>query len=425
MFSLVLIAVVFLTIMAGIPITFALGLVSLVGLLVKGLPPFVLVQRLFTAIDSFPLVAIPLFILAGSLMSEGGVSRRLVRLADALIGHLPGGLALVVIVATAFLSAVTGSAIAATAAIGGIMIPALVSQGYNPCFSAALVASAGTMGPIIPPSIPLVIYGVITSTSIAKLFLGGFIPGMLMAVALAVPAYVTSRNRGYRGRETRASIREVLDAMKDAFLPLLSPIIIIGGILGGFFTATESAVVAAAFTFLLGTFVYRELKLSSLPKILRDTALSTGTVLVVLGTASVFTWFLTVQQVPKVMTDFLMTVSQSKAILLLLINLILLFAGTFIDTISAITIFTPLFYPVAMKFGVDPVHFGMIIAVNLTIGMITPPLGVCLFTAANIAGVTLSDMLRDLWPLLAALLVVLVIVTYMPGVTLFLPRLFP
>jgi len=425
MFSAVLIVIVFLTIMLGVPITFALGLVSLAGLLIKGLPPIVLVQRLFTAVDSFPLVAIPLFILAGALMSEGGVSRRLVRLADALVGHLPGGLAMVVIVATAFLSAVTGSAIAAAAAIGGIMIPALTSQGYSPRFSAALVASAGTMGPIIPPSIPLVIYGVITGTSIAKLFLSGFVPGILMAIALSVPAYFTSVKCGYRGRATKASLREVLDALKDAFLPLLSPIIIIGGILGGFFTATESAVVAAAFTFVLGFFFYRELKLSDLPRVFRDTAVSTGTVLIVLGTASVFTWFLTVQQAPKAITEFLMSVSQSKLVLLMLINVILLFVGTFIDTISALTIFTPLFYPVALRFGVDPIHLGMIIAVNLTIGMITPPLGVCLFVSSNIAKVTLSEMLNDLKPLLLALLVVLVLVTYIPEITLFLPKLFP
>lgn len=415
----VLIIVLFLLFFLGVPITFALGAVSLLGLLVTGTPLTVLVQRMFTGLDSFPLVAVPLFILAGGLMSVGGISKRLVDFAQMLVGHFTAGLAMVSVVAAMFFSAVTGSAIADTAAIGGLMIPAMVRQGYDRRFSAALLAS----GPIIPPSIPMVLYGVMASTSIAELFMGGVVPGVMMGLALMVISYYVGRKRGYRGRARLAAPREILIGFKDAVLAMLMPLIIIGGILSGVFTATESGVIAVVYALILGMFVYRELKLSDLPKILLDTAVTTGTVLIVIGTASLFTWFLTIQQIPQSLAQSIVSFTSNKYLILLLINVILLIVGTFIDTISALTIFTPLFLPIILAAGINPVHFGVIMAVNLTIGMVTPPLGVCLFVSSGIAKVSLREMMGDLWPQLVALVLVLAISTYVPNVVMFLPNL--
>ncbi|MCL5045456.1 MAG: TRAP transporter large permease, partial [Actinobacteria bacterium] len=335
----VLILVVFLLFILGVPITFALGAVSLLGLLITGTPLTVLVQRMFTGLDSFPLVAVPLFILAGGLMSVGGISRRLVDFAQMLVGHFTAGLAMVSVVAAMFFSAVTGSAIADTAAIGGLMIPAMIEEGYDRRFSAALLASAGSIGPIIPPSIPMVLYGVMASASIAELFMGGVVPGVMMGLALMAISYYVGRKRGYRGRARLATPREILRGLQDAVLAMLMPLIIIGGILGGVFTATESGVIAVVYALILGMFVYRELKLSDLPKILLDTAVTTGTVLIVIGTASLFTWFLTIQQIPQSLAQSIVSFTSNKYLILLLINVILLIVGTFIDTISALTIF--------------------------------------------------------------------------------------
>lgn len=420
-----LILLLFALFLAGIPITFALGLTSLVGLLLKGIPLLVLVQKLWTGVDSFSLVAVPLFIMAGSLMSYGGISRRLVEFAQMLVGHWTAGLAMVSIVGCMFFAAVSGSAIADAAAIGGLLIPAMVAQGYDRRFAATLVASAGTIGPIIPPSIPMVLYGVMAGASIAKLFAAGFIPGVLMGVGLALYAYSVGKQRGYRGRETRATLREVRVGLKDAVLPLATPLIIIGGILSGAFTATESGVIAVVYALILGIFVYRELKWSDLPQIIRETGLTTATVLFVIGTASLFTWLLTVNQVPQQLTRLIVSLNAGKVLVLLMVNIVLLVVGTFIDTISALTIFTPLFLPLVTAIGVDPVHFGVILAVNLTIGMITPPLGVVLFVTSGIAKVSIREMLPDLAPQVAVLLGVLAVITYWADLVMWLPNLLP
>jgi len=418
-----LILLLFVLFFAGVPITFSLGLTALLGLLLKGIPPLVMVQKLWTGVDSFSLVAVPLFILAGNLMSQGGISRRLVDFAQTLLGHWTAGLAMVGIVACMFFAAVTGSAIADAAAIGALLIPAMVEQGYDRPFAASLVASAGTIGPIIPPSIPMVLYGVMASTSIAKLFAGGFIPGVLMGLGLAIYAYVVGKKRGYRGREKRASVREVAVGFKDALLALAMPVIIIGGILSGAFTATESGVVAVVYALVIGLVVYKELTWSDLARILRETGLTTATVLFVIGNAALFTWLLTVDQVPQQLTQFIIGLQGGKALVLLIVNLVLLFVGTFIDTISALTIFTPLFLPIVKAVGIDPVHFGVILAVNLTIGMVTPPLGVVIFVTSRIAKVTLREMLPDLLPQISVLIAVLVLITYWPSLVMWLPNL--
>lgn len=419
-----IILILFLVFLIGLPIAFSLGIVSTGQILLNGFPPLVVVQRMFTGADSIALTAIPLFILSGGLMLRGGMSKRIVDFADNLMGHLPSGLAMVSILACMFFAAITGSAIAATAAIGGIMIPVMVERGYHRTFCAPLLACGGSIGPIIPPSIPLLVYGVMANVSVARLFIGGFLPGILMGLGLMVFVYFVGKKRHYIGREKRASLREVLSAGKSALLALLMPIIIIGGIMSGYFTPTESATIAVFYSLIVGMFFYRELTLNDVWLALVDSAKATGQVLVVVAFASLFTWVITVNNIPQAVTAFLSSIVGNKFVLLLIINVILLIAGTFIDTTSAVVIFTPLFLPLVQSFGVDLVHFGLIMAVNLTIGMCTPPLGVCLFVSGSIAKIPLKAQFKDLVPMLLVLIAVLLIVTYIPQITLFLPNLF-
>ena len=417
------IVLLFILFLIGIPICFSLGLVSVFGMVQGATPMIVVIQRLFTGADSTALIAIPLFILAGGLMVQGGISNRIVSFADALIGHFPSGLALVSILACMFFAAITGSAIAATAAIGGIMIPIMREKNYEDTFSAPLIACGGSIGPIIPPSIPLLLYGTMANVSVGKLFIGGFIPGIIMGAGLMLYSYMVGKKRRYVGREKRASREEILKTGKDALLALIMPIIIIGGILSGIFTATESGAIACAYAIIIGGFVYKELKWKNMFSLLVDCAKSTGQVLVVVACASLFTWVITVAQVPQTVSALLSESIHSSVLLLLIINIILLIAGTFIDTTSALVIFTPLFLPLVQAMGIDLIHFGLVMAVNLTIGMCTPPLGVCRFVSGSIAKVSLKDQMRDLVPMLGVLLVVLMIITYIPQTVTFLPEL--
>lgn len=416
-----LIPVLFLLFLAGIPITFSLGVVGLLGLLLTGMPLVVVVQKLWTAVDTFPLVAVPLFILAGDIMSVGGITRRLVAFAEALVGHMTSGLAMVAVVGCMFFAAVSGSAIADAAAIGGLLIPAMVANRYHAPFSASLVAAAGTIGPIIPPSIPMVLYGVMTNTSIAKLFAAGAVPGIMMGLGLMAYAYYVGRRRNYVGRATRAGLGEIGRGFLDALLAMLMPMIIIGGIISGVFTPTESGVVAVVYALVLGLFVYRELSWRQIPTLLYQTGLMTGKILFILGTASVFSWLLTVEGIPQQLTTAISSLHAGRVLMLLIINVVLLIVGTFIDTISALVIFTPLLLPLAASVGVDPIHFGVIVAVNLTIGMITPPVGVCLFVTSGIARVSIREMMPDLAPMIVVLTVVLAMITYWADLVMWLP----
>nr|WP_312579915.1 TRAP transporter large permease [Sedimentibacter sp.] len=413
----------FIAFIIGTPIAFSLGLVSLGGVVISGFPPMVIIQRMFTGADSIALIAIPLFMFAGELMFQGGMSKRLVNFADTLIGHFPSGLAMVSILACMFFAAITGSAIAATAAIGGIMIPLMKEKGYENTFSAPLLACGGSIGPIIPPSIPLLLYGVMANVSVGKLFIGGFVPGILMGLGLMIYSYCVGKKRNYKGRETKAPTGEILKSAKDAFLALLMPVIIIGGIMSGKFTATESGAIAVFYAIVVGMFVYRELKMENMFQVLVNCAKSTGQVLIVVAFASLFTWIITVNQIPQQISAYLSSAISSKIVLLLVINVILLIAGTFIDTTSALVIFAPLFIPLVQAFDVDLIHFGLIMAVNLTIGMCTPPLGVCLFVSGSIAKVSLKEQMRDLLPMVGILIIILLIITYIPQTVLFLPNL--
>ena len=406
----------------GVPIAFSLGAVTLTGLLGTGLPMQVTVQQMIGGVDNFAFIAIPLFILAGNLMAVGGISKRITDFSESLVGHWPGGLGMVAIVASMIFAAVTGSAIAATAAIGALLISEMLSKGYSAPYAASLVATSGSIGPIIPPSIPLVVYGVIVSSSIAKLFMGGMIPGLLMGFFLMLANWLISRRRGYVGRAKRASFKELRQGFKDALLALIMPVIIVGGIVGGVFTPTESASVAVAYSLVLGGLVYRELSWKSIWEAFVSAAVTNGVILTVLMTARMFIWFMTVQMIPQSIAAALLSVIHTKWGALLVMNVILLIAGTFIDTTSAITIFVPLFLPLVKTFGIDLVHFGVVVAVNLTIGMCTPPLGVCLFVSCEIAKTSLREMFKDLMIMLIPLLAVLLLTTYVPSLVLWLPN---
>ena len=408
----------------GVPIAVALGLAAVIAIL-TGLNSSLIVtaQSMFNGINSFPLMAIPFFILAGNMMGEGGISKKLVTFVNLIFSRITGGLAMVAILTCMLFAAISGSGPATVAAIGGIMIPIMREKNYEDTFSAPLIACGGSIGPIIPPSIPLLLYGTMANVSVGKLFIGGFIPGIIMGVGLMIYSYFVGKKRHYVGREKKASREEILRTGKDALLALIMPIIIIGGILSGIFTATESGAIACAYAIIIGGLVYKELKLENMFSLFVDCAKSTGQVLVVVACASLFTWVITVAQVPQTVSALLSDSIHSRVILLLVINIILLIAGTFIDTTSALVIFTPLFLPLVQAMGIDLIHFGLVMAVNLTIGMCTPPLGVCLFVAGSIAKVSLKEQMKDLLPMLGVLLVVLLIITYIPQTVTFLPNL--
>lgn len=413
----------FLTFLAsGIPIAFVLGLTSLVGLLYSGGVPLLLIpKQMFSGTDSFPLLAVPFFILAGNLMNIGGITQRLIRFCNILIGFVRGGLALVNVVASMFFAGITGAAVADTSALGSILIPAMERERYDRDFSAAVTAASSTVGPIIPPSIPMVILGTVGELSIGALFLAGVIPGILVGLSLMGVAYVISCKRHYP-KEGRKSLREFLHGLKDAFFALLMPALILGGILGGIFTPTEAAVVAVVYAFLVSGLVYRELRWKDLPKVLIDSMVTTSLIMFVIANSAILGWILANHQIPQAIAQIFLSITNDPWFLLLLINLLLLFVGTFMETTASLIILTPILLPLAVKVGIDPIHFGLVMVLNLVIGLITPPLGVCLFIACSIAKITLEQIVRAIFPFLIAAIGVLFLVTYVPDLALWLPR---
>lgn len=408
----------------GLPIAVVLGLSSIVALVTcTKIPLMVVAQRMFTATDSFPLMAIPFFMMAGALMETGGISRRLINLANKIVGSLPGGLALVGIVTCMFFAAISGSGPATVAAIGSIMIPAMVDAGYDLGFAAAVMAAAGAIGVIIPPSIPMVTYGVVGGVSIGSIFLGGFGSGIVVGLSLMIVAYVISKKRGYRGIEKRISLVGLLTAVKDAFWALLMPVIILGGIYGGVFTPTEAAAVAVVYGFVVGFFIYRELKIKDLPKIFVNTAVSTSVVMFIIATAQVFGWILASQRIPEAIAQWFISLSSNPNVILLLINILLLIVGCLMETNAAIIILAPIFIPLMIKIGVDPIFFGIVMVANLAIGMITPPLGVNLFVACGIGKLSLERISKAVVPFILAMVTALMLITYIPDISMFLPRI--
>lgn len=403
----------------SVPIGIALGLATLATIMFSGsLPLEFLAKELVTSVDSFPLMAVPFFILAGEIMGKGGISERLFSVANAMVGNKTGGFAIATIITCMFFAAISGSGPATVAAIGGIMIPAMVRQGYDKKFAAAVVAAAGSIGVIIPPSIPMVMYGVTGNVSIGDLFISGIVPGILVGLAMIVWAWYYSKKMGYKGLDEKTSFKKILKASWDAKWAILIPVIILGGIYGGIFTPTEAAVVAVVYGLFAATVLYRELKIKDLPKVIYDSALTTATVLIIVGAANAFGRLLTIEQIPNQIAGWLMSISTNPTVIILLITVLLLIVGMFMDTLAAIIILTPILLPIVVQIGYDPVHFGILMVVNLAIGFFTPPVGVNLFVASGISGVPMEKLSKAVIPFLVAMLITLLFVTFVPQISL-------
>lgn len=420
----ILFGVFFFALIIGVPIAFSLALAALALLWQMDiLVPELIVQRMFDGIDSFPMMAIPFFMLAGALMDTGGISIRLVRFSNVLVGWISGGLAHVAVMASIFFAGISGSAVADTTAIGSTLIPIMKRRQFDPDFSASVVAAAGVIGPIIPPSIPMVLYGVIAGQSIGQLFLGGVVPGLIMGLGLMIMIFIFAKRRGYPCEEVDLSFKTLVRTTTEASGALIMPIIIVGGILGGVFTATEAAVVAAVYAFFIGKFVYRELTWKGLPEIVFRAGLNTGMILIIVGVANLVGFILAAEQIPLALAEWFQETITSQALVLLIINIALLVIGCFIDGGSAMIIFAPVLLPVITQFGIDPIFFGVLMTVNLMIGTVTPPVGLSLYIAGGIAKISLEQISRAIAPFLLLEVVVLLLITYVPDLVLFLPRL--
>lgn len=403
----------------NVPIAVALGLSSIIIFGISNdIPLLILPQKMFAALDSFPLMAAPFFILAGKLMEHGGISHRLVDFAKSLVGSLKGGLAHVSILSCMLFAALSGSASATTAAVGAILISSMVKAGYDRNFSAAIQAAGGTTGIIIPPSVPLVLYGVSAGTSISELFIAGILPGILIGLSLMLVAYIISYIKGYGSDSGKANFANISRSFRRSFLALIMPVIILGGIYGGIFTPTEASVVAVVYGFIIGVFVYKELSLKVMRKILVEASITSSVILLIISTASIFGMLLTREQVPQSVANLFLTSDMSPILIVLLINLFLLLVGTFMETIASIIILTPILLPVVMSIGMDPIHFGIIMIVNLSIGLITPPVGMCLFVAAQVGETKYEQVIKAIWPFLLMMIINVLIITFIPVLSL-------
>lgn len=421
-------AVLFLSLVVALiinmPVGIAIGASSLCAILADGrISSLYIVQQLVTSADSFPLMAIPLFILAGELMGAGGVSKRLLNVCNVFLGRFTGGLATVTVVLCMFFAAVSGSGPATVAAIGSMVVPTMLEKGYSKSFTLALIATAGSIGVIIPPSIPMVIYGVSTSTSISSMFMAGFVPGILIGLSLILMSYIYCKKNGWKGEEKRYTAKEKLAAVWDAKWAIINPIIILGGIYAGIFTPTEAAAVAAVYAFICGAFIYRELNLKDIFSTIGNACNTTGTTMVIIGCATAFTRILTIEKIPGVITSTITGMTDNKVVILLLILVLLLIVGCFMDTTPAMMVLSPILLPIAVQFGVNPIHFGIIMVVSLAIGFITPPLGINLFVAARIGRSNLETVVSGIVKFIIIMIVDLLLITFIPAISMWLPNL--
>ena len=424
MLVLLIFSVLVLMILIGFPIAVAMGLTAVGFFLGLGEPRMIgaMAQRMYSAVSSFPLLAIPFFILAGNLMNSGGMTDRIFGFARSLVGHVRGGLAHVSVVASMLFAGVSGAALAEAMGLGVIEIKAMKDGGFDKTFAGAVVASSSTIGPVIPPSIPMVIYGALAEVSVGKLFLGGVIPGVMMGIGIMIVIYILSVRRGYRA-EQRASLVQVVRSGVDGFLGLLAPGIIMGGILGGVFTPTEAAVAAVVYALVVGAIVYRELDLKRLAAILWETVDQTVRVMFIIAAAGMFGWLLIYIRAPQAIVEALTSLTSSPAVILLIFNVILLVLGCFMEGIAIMLLTVPIFMPVLAKFGIDPVHFGVVMTLNLMIGLLTPPVGMVLYAVSTIANVPVIRLAWELVPFMFILGVVLILITYIPNLVTWLPTL--
>src|SRR5690625_4214506 len=423
MMALLVVGVFLLSIAAGVPIAFSLGFSALAYLLVAGVPVAVIPQTMFAGLDSFVMLAIPAFILAGNLMNAGGITNRIIDFANALVGHIRGGLALTNVASSLGFGGISGTALSDTASIGSVMIPAMKKQGYGSGFSAAVTSISSTVGPMLPPSLPMIIIGTLASISIGDLFVAGAIPGVVLGIGFLFVTYLISVKRKYpKGR--RHSVSEVGKSFFGAFWALLMVVIILWGILGGYFTPTEAAVVVVFYAFIVGRFVYKELDLKEIPGIMMDTLRTTASILILVALANTFGWILVAEGVPLLVADGILSITENPFLVILLIILLLLIIGMFMETIAAIVILLPVLLPVAESIGMDPIHFSIVMVLALMIGLSTPPVGVCLFVASSFAKVKIMTTVKELVPYFAVAIIVLIIVAFVPSLSLFLPSLF-
>lgn len=418
----------FFFVLAGIPVVFALGLSNIALMNAMDLQFMVLPSKMISGMNSFPLLAIPFFMFVGEIMNHGGIAKRLVNFADSIVGHITGGLGHVNILASMFFGGISGSAIADTAAIGGLLIPPMIEQDYPADYSAAITASSAVIGIIIPPSIPFILYGIITNTSIAQLFMAGIVPGIIVGLSLMATTYFTTKKNDYGHIVDSEQVAEftfgrLWKTFKEAALALTIPFLVVGGILGGVFTATEAGAVAAFVALILALVVYKEVTIKDLPNILLATAKTTAIVLFLCGMAMVTAWLLTVARVPFTLAEMLTTLTDSTIGILLITNVLLFLVGFVMDLTPAMLILAPILLPVMQRVGIDPVYFGVIMSINLGIGLITPPVGTVLYVATGVADITLEDLVKSILPFLFTLLAVLALLIAFPQLVMFIPNL--
>lgn len=421
-----LIIILFVVILfAGMPVAYVLGITGLLSLIAIGTVPLTaLPQKMWTSLDSFPLMALPLFILASEIMNHSGITKGIIDLCKMLIGRFRGGLAYTNIASSAIFASISGSASATAAAIGSIMVPAMEKEGYDKDTSAALTASASILGPIIPPSTSAVILGVSAQLSIGALFIAGYVPGILFALGLGLYIFFIGKRRNFPIDNTRYNKPEVVAILKNSIPAILMPLIIIGGILSGIFTATESAAIACLYGILVGMFYMKTLRVKDLPNMFLKAGILTGAINIILGTSNVLGWTITINQIPQLIANWLLNLSENPHIILLLIIVLFLIVGLFMEIAVAIIMLTPILFPIIISLGVDPLHFGIVMLFALTIGMVTPPLGLSLFVMTAVANTSIGGIMKRIYPQIIIAVIVLLIITYIPELTLWLPRLF-
>lgn len=401
----------------NIPISISLGLSSALTLIATGSPLGVIPSMMQATVQKFSLLTIPLFVLAGVLMDKGGISKRLINLADSMMGPVHGGLGYVAVICALFFAAISGSGTATVAAMGSILIPAMVKQGYDTGFSSALSAISGSLGTVIPPSITFIIYGMITGESISDLFLSGIVPGLIFALMLCITVYIYSKKNGWKGDKPKASGKEIMKIFWGTLPGFLSPVIVLGGIYSGYFTPTEAAAVAVIYSYIVGKFVYKELDFEALKETLFSTAKTTGIILLIIMNAGIFSWILTQQGIATQLTELAIGFTDNKYVMLIIINIVFLMAGCVMDNTSALYIIVPIILPIARALDINLVHLGVILVLNLSIGQVTPPVGPNLYVAADIGKVKFEEICRKMVPLLLMSLVALFIITFVPWLT--------
>lgn len=407
----------------GVPIAVCLGLAAFAGLMMADLPSVVLAQRTISGTQIFTLLAIPGFILTGDMMMRGGLSQRLIRVGQTLVGHVTGGLGMVTVISATFFAAISGSAPATTAAVGKIMIPEMEKQGYGRSFPTALATASGPIGQMIPPSIPMVIWGVVSEQSISQLFLAGVVPGLMITVTFLFACWFAARRLGVEAKDSRATRSELLTALWDGKWALAAPVLILGGIYGGIFTPTEAAAVGVLYSLVVGMFIHRELKISELYDVILGSMKTTAIICFIIATAAAFGWLVAFERIPAELASLILSISDNPVVILLLLNLSLLIIGAVMDNIAAMIILGSVLTSIGATLGLDPIHLGAIVVINFAIGMATPPFGYSLFVGAAISGLTIERIAVAIWPLLLLQLTVLLAITFIPQLTLALPSL--